>query len=69
MEKFVLRPKGIHAPPLRNFDDVEKLRKIRKELFPQYLLDSVYPPNTLLVVDSLYSKDILVEIEAVAVTD
>jgi len=54
---------------LRNFEDVEKFRKIRTELFPPYLSGNVYPPNTLLVVDSLYSKDILVEIEAVAVTD
>jgi len=54
---------------LRNFEDVEKLRKIRKELFPPYLSDNIYPPNTLLVIDSLYRKDILVEIEAVAVTD
>jgi len=54
---------------LRNFEDVEKFRQIRKELFPPYLSDNIYPPNTLLVVDSLYSKDILIEIEAIAVTD
>jgi 2-iminobutanoate/2-iminopropanoate deaminase len=55
---------------LRDSEDVvERFRAIRKELFPRYFPDSVYPPNTLLVVPSLYSKDVLVEYQALAVID
>jgi len=55
---------------LRDSEDiVERFRAIRKELFPYYFPDSIYPPNTLLVVSSLYSKDVLVECQALAVID
>ena len=39
----------------------------RKELFPRYFPDAVYPPNTILVVSRLVLPDLLVEIEAMAV--
>lgn len=55
---------------LRDSEDVvERFRAIRKEIFPHYFSDSIYPPNTLLVVSSLYSKDVLVECQALAVID
>ena len=54
---------------LRGSDSVQKFWKARKEVFPEYFPDGVYPPNTLLVVTSLYREDILVEIEAIAITD
>jgi reactive intermediate/imine deaminase len=54
---------------LRNFEDFQKHWHIRRELYPQYFPDGVYPPATVVVVTSLYSEDVLVEIEAVAVID
>ena len=54
---------------LRNYEDVQKFWEIRKELFSQYFQDGVYPPNSIIVVTSLYREDLLVEIETLAVTD
>ena len=48
---------------------VQRFWEIRKELFPQYFPDGVYPVSTLLVVSSLYREDVLVEYQAVAVID
>ena len=39
----------------------------RREAFPAYFPDGVYPPNTLLVVSRLVNPELLVEIEAMAV--
>jgi enamine deaminase RidA (YjgF/YER057c/UK114 family) len=47
--------------------DIEGFMQARKELFPRYFPDSVYPPNTILVVSRLVLPDLLVEIEAMAV--
>jgi 2-iminobutanoate/2-iminopropanoate deaminase len=41
--------------------------KTRKEVFPRYFPDGVYPPNTILVVSRLVLPELLVEIEAMAV--
>ena len=47
--------------------DIEGFMQARKELFPRYFPDAVYPPNTILVVSRLVLPDLLVEIEAMAV--
>ena len=47
--------------------DIEGFMLARKELFPRYFPDGVYPPNTLLVVSRLVVPELLVEIEAMAV--
>jgi enamine deaminase RidA (YjgF/YER057c/UK114 family) len=47
--------------------DIEGFMQARKELFPRYCPDAVYPPNTILVVSRLVLPDLLVEIEAMAV--
>ena len=39
----------------------------RREAFPRYFPDGVYPPNTLLVVSRLVQPELLVEIEAMAI--
>lgn len=45
--------------------DIEKFMKLRAELFPSLFATSMYPPNTILVVDRLVKEDFLLEIEAV----
>jgi len=47
--------------------DIEGFMQARKELFPRYFPDGVYPPSTLLVVSRLVVPELLVEIEAMAV--
>ncbi len=47
--------------------DIEGFMQARKELFPGYFPDGVYPPNTILVVSRLVLPELLVEIEAMAV--
>jgi len=47
--------------------DIEGFMQARKELFPRYFPDEIYPPNTLLVVSRLVVPELLVEIEAMAV--
>ena len=47
--------------------DIEGFMQARKELFPRFFPDAVYPPNTILVVSRLVLPDLLVEIEALAV--
>ena len=55
---------------LRNEENiVERFKAARSELFPQYFTDGVYPASTMFVVCSLYREDILVEYEALAITD
>jgi len=39
---------------------------LRRELFPKLFATSVYPPNTLLVIDRLVKEDFVIEVEAVA---
>lgn len=45
---------------------IDKFYNVRRELFPRFFGDQLYPPNTLLVVDRLVREDFLIEIEAVA---
>ena len=52
---------------LTHATDIEGFMQARKELFPAYFPDGVYPPNTILVVSRLVLPDLLVEIEAMAV--
>jgi enamine deaminase RidA (YjgF/YER057c/UK114 family) len=47
--------------------DIEGFMQARKEVFPRYFPDGVYPPNTILVVSRLVLPELLVEIEAMAV--
>ena len=46
--------------------DIEKFMRARAALFPTLFADDSYPPNTLLVVDSLVKEHFLIEVEAVA---
>jgi enamine deaminase RidA (YjgF/YER057c/UK114 family) len=46
--------------------DIEKFMKVRAEVFPKLFKGSMYPPNTLLVIDRLVKEEFLIEIEAVA---
>jgi enamine deaminase RidA (YjgF/YER057c/UK114 family) len=52
---------------LTHATDIEGFMQARKELFPGYFPDGVYPPNTILVVSRLVLPELLVEIEAMAV--
>lgn len=52
---------------LTRAEDIAGFMKARSEVFPGYFPDSVYPPNTLLVVSRLVRPEFLVEIEAMAV--
>jgi enamine deaminase RidA (YjgF/YER057c/UK114 family) len=47
--------------------DIDGFMRGRREAFPGYFPDGVYPPNTLLVVSRLVNPELLVEIEAMAV--
>ena len=47
--------------------DIEPFMRARRDVFPGYFPDAVYPPNTLLVVSRLVQPELLVEIEAMAV--
>ncbi|HEY7652735.1 MAG TPA: RidA family protein [Methylomirabilota bacterium] len=47
--------------------DIEGFMRARREVFPGYFPDAVYPPNTILVVSRLVQPELLVEIEAMAV--
>ncbi|HEX7787486.1 MAG TPA: RidA family protein, partial [Methylomirabilota bacterium] len=47
--------------------DIDRFMQARKEMFPRYFPDGVYPPNTILVVSRLVLPELLVEIEAMAV--
>ena len=47
--------------------DIDGFMRARRDVFPAYFPDSVYPPNTILVVSRLVQPELLVEIEAMAV--
>ena len=47
--------------------DIEGFMQARREVFPRYFPDRVYPPNTILVVSRLVQPELLVEIEAMAI--
>jgi enamine deaminase RidA (YjgF/YER057c/UK114 family) len=46
--------------------DIEKFMKVRAALFPKLFSGTMYPPNTLLIVDRLVKEDFVVEVEAIA---
>lgn len=46
--------------------DIEKFMEIRAEMFPKLFGGTLYPPNTLLMVDRLVKEEFLIEIESVA---
>ena len=48
--------------------DLDAFMATRKELFAEIYPKGDYPPNTLLVVKRLVEPDLLIEIEAIAVT-
>lgn len=52
---------------LTHAEDIPDFMKARKEVFPGYFADGVYPPNTLLVISGLVRPELRVEIEALAV--
>ena len=49
---------------LTHFGNIDAYRGVRNEYFAE-----PFPPNTLLVIDSLANKEFLIEIEAIAVLD
>ncbi|MBI4456351.1 MAG: RidA family protein [Acidobacteria bacterium] len=51
---------------LTRHENVHKFIDIRKETYPQWFPTGKYPPNTLLIIDSLVWPDLLIEVEAVA---
>ncbi len=46
--------------------DIEKFMRLRAALFPKLFKGTLYPPNTLLMVDRLVKEDFLIEVEAIA---
>jgi 2-iminobutanoate/2-iminopropanoate deaminase len=52
---------------LTHASDIDGFMQARREVFPGYYPDGVYPPNTILVVSRLVQPELLVEIEAMAV--
>jgi len=52
---------------LTHASDIDGFMQARREVFPGYFPDGVYPPNTILVVSRLVQPELLIEIEAMAV--
>jgi enamine deaminase RidA (YjgF/YER057c/UK114 family) len=52
---------------LTRAEDIPDFMKARKDVFPGYFPDGVYPPNTLLVISGLVRPELRVEIEALAI--
>ncbi len=52
---------------LAHASDIDGFMRARREVFPGYYPDGVYPPNTILVVSRLVRPELLIEIEAMAV--
>lgn len=46
--------------------DLATFMRLRAEIFPGLFGDTVFPPNTLLVVDRMVKEDFLFEVEAIA---
>ena len=45
--------------------DIDKFMELRAELFPKLFSGTLYPPNTLLVVDRLVKETFVIEVEAI----
>jgi 2-iminobutanoate/2-iminopropanoate deaminase len=52
---------------LTHASDIDGFMQARREVFPGYFRDGVYPPNTILVVSRLVQPELLIETEAMAV--
>lgn len=52
---------------LTHASDIDGFMQARREVFPGYFPDGVYPSNTILVVSRLVQPELLIEIEAMAV--
>lgn len=48
--------------------DIPEFMKTREEIFREIYPSGKYPPNTLLVISRLVKRELLIEIEAIAVT-
>ena len=46
--------------------DIPKFMKYRLREFPKMFVGSVYPPNTLLMIDRLVKEEFLIEVQATA---
>ena len=51
---------------LTSSDYIETFMQARAALFPKIFSSSLYPPNTLLIVERLVKKEFMIEVEAVA---
>jgi enamine deaminase RidA (YjgF/YER057c/UK114 family) len=51
---------------LTHSQDIEHFMRCRAALFPTLFSGSLYPPNTLLIVDRLVKEDFVIEVEAIA---
>ena len=49
--------------------DIPRFMALRKEIFPTYYPDGIYPPNTLLIVDRLVKEEFEIEVEAIVAVD
>jgi len=49
--------------------DIEAFMRLRRELFPAWFGQEVYPPNTLLMIDRLVKEEFLIEVEAIVALD
>lgn len=47
-------------------EDIPRLRQWREREFPNLFPDGAYPPNTLLVVNSLATEELLLEVQVTA---
>jgi len=52
---------------LTRAEDIAGFMRARREVFPNYFRDGVYPPNTLVVITRLVRPELVVEIEAMAI--
>jgi len=69
----VLRGLGLNFNDVAKFttylvhsQDIEAFMRLRAELFPKLFKGTLYPPNTLLIIDRLVKEDFLLEVEAIA---
>lgn len=49
--------------------DIEKFMRLRQELFPKLFKGTLFPPNTIMVIDRLVKEDFLFEVEAIVCVD
>jgi len=49
--------------------DIPTFMRLRKELFPKIFKGTLYPPNTIMVIDRLVKEEFLLEVEAIAAVE